>query len=267
VYYELIQLFSKGQMEANREIIFLCRVLRVYRICLGVYASSRGSLAGRLLMKNNVGQWQDCSRIGNQGKTICGDMSDLSRCIQSDARYIVCIEKQGVFDELCQAYMFNCIPCILITAHGVPDMASRALTSRLSRDLQVPVLVIADWNPGAIQVLLAYRFGSTKQLLQGGQFACKNLYWLGLHARDIVKCAKDSLIPMSDKDVRRLRLLQESPLTQSPLIQKQLQLMLQLGVRCELQALRFNSTNTQQLATPIAQWVLKKIVHKQWIAI
>jgi meiotic recombination protein SPO11 len=64
-------------------------------------------------------------------------MSDLRRPIESDARYIVVVEKKCVFDELSAERFFNHLNCILVTASGTPDLATRAFVSRLSREVRV----------------------------------------------------------------------------------------------------------------------------------
>lgn len=150
------------------------------RLQLNVYAEARGSVVGRLQIRDETGSWIDCSALGNEGKTISGDMSDLKREIISDAKQIIVVEKQGVFMELRFVWLlfglfvffnivvtidsvdrfYNRMESIIITASGIPDLATRAFVSRLSQDLEIPIFGIADWNAGGALVLKTYRFGS-----------------------------------------------------------------------------------------------------------
>lgn len=77
-------------------------------------------------MLDDTGQWIDLTCIGRDGRPIHGDMSDLCRPIRAPkTRFILVIEKEGIYQELSEARFFNQMPCILVTAHGVPDVATR----------------------------------------------------------------------------------------------------------------------------------------------
>jgi meiotic recombination protein SPO11 len=98
------------------------------------------------------GSWLNLAGIGRDGRPIHGDLSDLKRPIRApNARFVLVVEKEGIFQELSDAKIFNQIPCILITAHGIPDVATRALVSRLCAELHIPAIGLVDWNPGGLQ--------------------------------------------------------------------------------------------------------------------
>ncbi len=49
--------------------------------------------------------------------------------IQSDALFILLVEKDAAFMRLAEDRFYNTYPCIILTAKGQPDVASRSATS------------------------------------------------------------------------------------------------------------------------------------------
>ncbi|KAJ0605278.1 putative DNA topoisomerase (ATP-hydrolyzing) [Helianthus annuus] len=89
-------------------------------------ASSRGAVAGRLLLQEPDQEIVDCTTCGSSGYAISGDLNLLEKLtMKTDARYIFVIEKHAIFQRLAEDRVFNQIPCILITAKGYPDLATR----------------------------------------------------------------------------------------------------------------------------------------------
>ena len=60
-------------------------------------------------------------------------MSDL----QSDALFILLVEKDAAFMRLAEDRFYNTYPCIILTAKGQPDVASRCLLHRPSYDCRI----------------------------------------------------------------------------------------------------------------------------------
>jgi meiotic recombination protein SPO11 len=52
--------------------------------------------------------------------------------IKPDTKFILVIEKQGIFHRLCEDKFANRMKCIMITGCGIPDVATRALLSKIS---------------------------------------------------------------------------------------------------------------------------------------
>jgi DNA topoisomerase VI subunit A len=73
------------------------------------------------------------------------------------AKFILVIEKEGIYNRLSEDRFFDTWPCILVTGKGFPDFATRALVQTLHTQLQLPVYGLADGNPFGIQILNTYR--------------------------------------------------------------------------------------------------------------
>jgi len=50
--------------------------------------------------------------------------------------------------------------CIIITAKGQPDVATRIFLSRIKAELQIPVLGLVDSDPYGLKILSVYMSGS-----------------------------------------------------------------------------------------------------------
>ena len=51
--------------------------------------------------------------------------------IRCTARYLLIIEKDAIFQALTQDKLFEQLPCVLVTAKGMPDVATRAFCSHI----------------------------------------------------------------------------------------------------------------------------------------
>ncbi|KAL4603746.1 hypothetical protein ACB092_10G145600 [Castanea dentata] len=138
--------YFTSQLQVNRTIQDVVALLRCSRFSLGIMASSRGLVAGRLLLQEPNEEVVDCSACGSSGHAISGDLNLLEKLIlKTDARYIIVVEKHAIFQRLAEDRIFNQIPSILITAKGYPDIATRFLLHRLSRAFpDLPILALVD---------------------------------------------------------------------------------------------------------------------------
>eukprot|EP00741_Cyanophora_paradoxa_P007467 tig00000128_g7222.t1 len=241
LYYMLVDSF-RSQTEINEIVQDLAAMLRCSRHALGIVASSRGFVAGRLLWRDDPdSSWVDCSRLGATGRAIPGDL-DLIRGAEldvQDARCLVVVEKDGIFQWLSEERFFESVPCILVTGKGYPDLATRALVHRLHSEFGLPVLGLADYNPHGLQLLLTYKLGSARMGHEAFRFVV-DLKWVGLRGDDLwdLGLPPECSQPLSDRDRRAARLLLATPFVQSsPAHRDEVERMLEGGRKVELQAL------------------------------
>ncbi|PKA50130.1 Meiotic recombination protein SPO11-2 [Apostasia shenzhenica] len=253
------QILSQGKMVTQRELFYklLCdspdyfdsptvvyravqdvvALLRCSRHSLGIMASSRGSIVGRLSIKEPDGNVIDCSVLGPAGHAITGDLNLLSKLdFDSDARYIIIIEKDAIFQRLAEDRLFNQVPCILITAKGYPDIASRFLLHRLNMAFpEMPILALVDWNPAGMAILSTYKFGSINMGLEAYRYAC-NVRWLGLHKGDLELIPQQAFVPLKPRDLQIAKSLMSSVVLQETYA-AELTTMVEMGSRVEIEAL------------------------------
>ncbi|XP_030947180.1 meiotic recombination protein SPO11-2 isoform X3 [Quercus robur] len=251
--------YFTSQLQVNRTIQDVVALLRCSRFSLGIMASSRGLVAGRLLLQEPNEEVVDCSACGSSGHAISGDLNLLEKLIlKTDARYIIVVEKHAIFQRLAEDRIFNQIPSILITAKGYPDIATRFLLHRLSRAFpDLPILALVDWNPAGLAILCTFKFGSIGMGLEAYRYAC-NVKWLGLRGNDLQLIPEQSMVPLKQRDLQIATSLMSSEFLQEN-YREELAVMVQLGQRVEIEALYFHGYGY------LGKYIAKKIVQANYI--
>ncbi|CDY25553.1 BnaC09g11780D [Brassica napus] len=258
LFYKLLcdspDLFS-SQVEVNRSVQDVVALLRCSRFSLGIIASTRGLVAGRLSLQEPGKEPVDCSACGSSGFPISGDLNLLDSTIMtSDARYIILVEKHAIFHRLVEDRVFNHIPCVFITAKGYPDIATRIFLHRMSITFpHLPILALVDWNPAGLAILCTFKFGSIGMGLEAYRYAC-NVKWVGLRGDDLNLIPEESLVPLKAKDSQIAKSLLSSKILQEN-YREELSLMIETGKRAEIEALYCHGYNYlgKYMATKIVQ--------------
>ncbi|KAI9016959.1 Spo11/DNA topoisomerase VI subunit A [Gaertneriomyces semiglobifer] len=129
LYYRDVDLF-RTQSVVDHAIEDLACTLGVSRHCLNIVASSKGLVSGSLKLHMNNGDVIDCSSGGEQGQLIPTSEQILE--LETDAKFVLVVEKEATFRTLvCRGYPTH-EPCILITGKGYPDVSTRRLVKRLA---------------------------------------------------------------------------------------------------------------------------------------
>jgi hypothetical protein len=167
VYYFYVTYF-RDQRECDRAIWDLVRILDLpSRQSLGLVASPRGWFCGSIDVYNAHtnelkfnGRDLDAHGMAITPSTYdnphhCNDRDGIDPAagerevdrpntndirIESDARCILVIEKEGIYTRLSEDKFFlRYFPCILVTGKGFPDIATRRWVWRMQRTLKIPV--------------------------------------------------------------------------------------------------------------------------------
>lgn len=181
-------------------------LLRCSRHAMGITTSSRGQVAGRLHVRGPDGVWKDCAAPGGGYYVIPGDVGILRRVeLRCDARYVIIVEKDSVFDKLVRERVFDRLPCVIVTAKGFPDLATRAFLRRIQDSFPVlPILAFVDWNPSGILILQTYRSTSRSAALEASRYAL-DVKWLGIRSGDLGELSSASRLPLTDLDRAKIR--------------------------------------------------------------
>ncbi|KAK7366726.1 hypothetical protein VNO80_08723 [Phaseolus coccineus] len=262
LFYKLLCLspdLFPSQTHVNRTIQDLVALLRCSRFSLGIMASSRGLISGRLTLQEPDKEVVDCSLCGSSGFPISGDLNLLERLVlHADARYVIIVEKHAIFQRLTEDRFFHQIPSILITAKGYPDMATRFLLYRISRAFpDLPILALVDWNPAGLAILCTFKFGSVGMGLEAYRYAC-NVKWLGLRGNDLPLLPDQSFVPLKPKDLQIAQSLMSSGILQDN-YKDEAAVMIQKGRKAEIEALYFHGYDY------LGKYIAKKIVQSDYV--
>jgi len=74
----------------------------------------------------------------------------------SSARFVLVVEKEGIFERLLEDEFPRRHQCIIVTGKGFPDVPTRALVWQLHMRFGLPVFGLSDYNPYGAAIMLAY---------------------------------------------------------------------------------------------------------------
>lgn len=215
-------------------------MLEVTRSSLNITASSKGIVIGHIDFTEK-GDFIDCRRIGT-GKSITPNIDDISN-MQSDAEFVLVVEKDAIFNRLAEDQFYDYIPSILVTAKGQPDMATRMFIKKINDELGLPILAIMDADVYGFEILRVYSVGSKALSFEASNLAVPEIKWLGLLPSDLEESSGFGIpssvhLPMTKSDEHRTKLLlEEEFVKRKPAWKEQIQKLLDMKVKAEIQAL------------------------------
>jgi meiotic recombination protein SPO11 len=239
IFYMDVNAFEK-QAVSDSLLEDLSAMLQVTRSSLNISASSKGIVVGRISFKEK-GDLIDCRAIG-AGKAISPNIDDIED-LDSDAEMCLVIEKDAVFNRLSEDHFYDYVPCILITAKGQPDVATRQFLKKINDDLKLPILAIMDADPYGFEIMRVYSVGSKALSFESSHLAVPNIKWLGLLPGDLspesgFDIPTTALLKMTSRDIHRSKLMLDEEFVQrKPKWKEQLQILISSGFKAEIQAL------------------------------
>uniref|UniRef100_A0A1B6LVR8 DNA topoisomerase (ATP-hydrolyzing) n=1 Tax=Graphocephala atropunctata TaxID=36148 RepID=A0A1B6LVR8_9HEMI len=234
LYYEQTELFG-SQAKVNAALLDICGLLGASPWELRVFSTSKGLVAGDLVITTADKEVINCSRP--RGVLVPQNVKEISK-IQSSAAFILLVEKDAAFQKLLDDGAHKKFaPCIIITGKGEPDINTRLLVHRLCRELSVPVLIVVDADPYGIEIMCTYRFGSLSLSEHSQHLAVAEVRWVGIHPTDINKFCIPT-VPLTPRDFVKARELSTRPyICQNQELLEQVNCLLESGQKCEIENL------------------------------
>lgn len=236
VFYTDVNLF-KEQKNSDKSIEDVATMLYTTRNSTHIVAAPRGSCVGRLRIRDQT-DIIDLEGQGSGGWTI-SPFLDQIEIIESDAEFILVIEKNAAMMRLSEARFWRNYPCILITAQGVGNVATRMFLKRLNKELNLPTFTLVDSDPYGHYIHSVYLRGSKRLSYESPFLATPNIKLLGVLTRDLdkYKIPTEARIKMNKQDEKRTKdLLQEDFVKTNKAWELDLKLALQKKEKAEIQA-------------------------------
>jgi len=260
VFYSDVKLF-KEQKNSDKSIEDVATMLFTTRNSTHVVAAPKGTCVGRLRIRDR-NDIIDLEGLGSGGWTI-SPMLDNIEIIESDAEFILVIEKDAAMMRLAEARFWRKYPCILLTAQGVGNVAVRMFLKRLSKELNLPVFSLVDSDPYGHYIHSVYLRGSKRLSYESPFLATPNIKLLGVLTRDLdtYKVPQEVRLPMTKEDIKRITdMLNEDFVKKNKKWEEDLKLAQKLKIKAEIQAL---SSHGFEYLTD--QYLPQKLTTGDWI--
>jgi meiotic recombination protein SPO11 len=237
MFYTDVKLF-KTQVESDDVLNDVACLLGCTRTSLSVVGSEKGCVIGCVSFRED-GDMIDCMRMGVGGKAIPPYIDRISD-IQSTALFVLLVEKDAAFMRLAEDRFYRKYPCIIITAKGQPDVATRLFLKKLRAVLNIPILGLVDSDPYGLKILSVYMSGSKNMSYDSANLTTPDIKWLGVWPSDLDRydIPAQCRLPLTDYDVKTGKeLLEEDFIKKNPDWYRELELMVQRREKAEIQAL------------------------------
>ncbi|KAL7945283.1 Spo11/DNA topoisomerase VI subunit A [Trichoderma barbatum] len=199
IFYQHQGLFVK-QRTVDELVDNLAFTLNVQRDDLNIVASSKGVFSGPLSIR-----LQDNTVVGpatGEAGTALPPTGSIAAISCESIRWILVVEKDAIFRSLtsCSFWQTSCVgPGLLITAKGYPDMLTCSFIQLIRFNCpQIPIFVLADYDPDGLNILRYYRL---KSEVVSQYFTAPAIRWLGIKSQDLLEHESrldTSTTPLSD---------------------------------------------------------------------
>ncbi|CAB4284356.1 unnamed protein product [Prunus armeniaca] len=237
LFYTDVKLFQ-DQTQSDSVLDDVSCMLGCTRSSLNVIASEKGVVVGRLIFSDN-GDLIDCTKMGMGGKAIPPNIDRVGD-MQSDALFILLVEKDAAYIRLAEDRFYNRFPCIIVTAKGQPDVATRLFLRKMKLELKLPVLALVDSDPYGLKILSVYGCGSKNMSYDSANLTTPDIKWLGIRPSDLdkYKIPEQCRLTMTDQDIKTGKeMLEEDFVKKNPKWVEELTLMVKTKQKAEIQAL------------------------------
>ncbi|MHA1783775.1 MAG: hypothetical protein ACTSVE_01125 [Candidatus Helarchaeota archaeon] len=237
IFYSDPALF-KEQKNSDKSIEDMAAMLRCIRNSTHIVASAKGACIGRLKIKDSD-DVIDCQKMGSGGWSIT-PMLDKVEIVESDAEFILVVEKDAALIRLSESKWWNDYPCIILTGKGAADIATRMFLRKLSKELKLPVFCLVDSDPYGHYIYSVYLRGSKRLSYESPFVATPKMHLLGVLSRDleVFRIPESCRLPMTDQDMKRCEQMLEEPFVQqNARWVEDLELMKKIQKKAEIQSL------------------------------
>jgi DNA topoisomerase-6 subunit A len=230
---------------------------------LGLFAEGRGNMVGPMTVIDN-GDAIDLTHVGSGGwgvpSIVEDDVIQFRKCT---ADFILLIEKAAVWNRFNQDRYWERNNCMILHGQGQPPRGVRRLLHRMHNELKLPVYVLTDNDPWGYYIYSVVKQGSINLAFESVRMAIPKARFIGMSSFDAERfgLSKTVTIAMKDEDTRRAKEIMAYPWFKNKKEwQKEIQHMLHLGVKLELEAL-----SSKDFSFITDRYLPEKMKKKMWL--
>lgn len=230
----------EDQSESDPLIVDLETMLGVLREELHLKADDKGTLIGNIVIEDS-GDTIDCSKLGRSGLSI-PSIVEHYKFKKVDAEYLLVIETGAMFDRLVEEKFPDKNNCVMVSTKGQAARGCRRLVNRLHLEKKLPVIMFTDGDPWGYYIYSVMKAGSMALAHESERLGTPGMKFVGMTMTDIDEYGLDKVTEkLKDVDKKRINELLQYPWFQKKAWRKELELMIEKGVRIEQQALASKS--------------------------
>ncbi|MBI4171095.1 MAG: DNA topoisomerase IV subunit A [Candidatus Aenigmarchaeota archaeon] len=226
-----------AQVDSDPIIVDIEVALDVLREQLHLTTDRKGIVAGNVIIQDR-GDSIDWSKLGSGGWSIPSTVEEID-FKKVDAKFVLVCEKNAGFERLHEDKFWQKHKCILIGTGGQPSRGTRLLIQRLNSEFNLPVYVFCDADSYGFYIYSVIKSGSISLAHVSDRIATPEAKFIGLTISDIFKYdLKKATIKAREVDIKRAKeLLNYEWFAKNPKWQKEINLMIEKGIKAEIEAL------------------------------
>ncbi|MBN3037130.1 MAG: DNA topoisomerase IV subunit A [Candidatus Diapherotrites archaeon] len=199
-------------------------------------ADVRGRVVGNVVIKDR-GDTVNWAKLGSGGWSIPSNVEEIElKTVEAD--YIFVVEKNAAFERMHEDKFWREQNCILVTSQGQAARGVRRLVNRLSTEHNLPVIIFTDADAYGWYIYSVLKWGSMNLAHVSNRLGTPNAKYVGLTMSDINNYdLHNYTIKATEMDMKRAKELSQYPWFQKPEWQKELELMIKMKKKAELEAL------------------------------
>ncbi|MBI2541285.1 DNA topoisomerase IV subunit A [Candidatus Woesearchaeota archaeon] len=225
------------QAESDNAIEDLELITDCSREQMHINANKMGSVAGNVVVED-AGDSINWSKLGSGGWSIPSNVEDIEfKSVK--AKYVIYMEKQAVWERLHEDKFWEKQNCLIVTSQGQTTRGIRRLLQRLNDEHDLPIYVLADFDPWGFYIYSVLKFGSINLAHMSETMTLQNARFLGITADDVTNYdLKKHFIKLKDVDYTRLKQMADYDwFAKHKAWQRQFKMMKDFGAKLEIQAL------------------------------
>jgi len=225
------------QGESDPLIVDIEVALDTLREHLHLTTDRKGIVAGDVVIEDR-GDEINWGKLGSGGWSIPSTVDEIT-FKSVNAQFVLVVEKNAGFERLHEDKFWQKYKCILIGTGGQPSRGTRLLIQRLNREYKLPVYVFADSDSYGFYIYSVIKSGSISLAHVSDRIATPEARFIGLTVSDIYNYdLKKAIIKTKEVDIKRAKeLLQYEWFNKNPRWVKEINLMIEKGVKAEIEAL------------------------------